>query len=750
MSAFVSQQHRWSRGLLQCAAKLIPRIFMSKAPLRVKIEAWFHLTAPILYLVMFALTALAVPATFMTLPLSQLRGAPAWTLGTAVLLGGSVAAAVFVMTAQRATGQKLWPTLVRLPVLMALGVGMSAVNTRAVLGALLGVRSPFVRTPKFGGRSNSELDPDARPGFHGPPVGSVELIVSGGLFACLLLGLSKDFALIGTPFLLLFAVGFLWVGGARFVESGRRSKVSIAVPYRALRWSTATAVVALTIGIVLGTDFGWSRSWETALANRVAGFELTRSDWNVRGSSIARTEYRLGGLTLDIDLDPESESESESSEEGEIFIDLTGALAPIGASLPNSGELIFEIAYPRNFSGELQAFVTDTEGKSQYGSMAFVERHDALRHVQVGIAPGPLTPAMGYTDSDFDAQRSIRRVGLKVSAQSDRVRGRRYQPFRGNLTVTDVRVVSRGSSTVPEIRTVPADSILRLQPTPREDFLASSGLDRPWPLGYAFSGPLSAAQRTTLDQTYAALRRNGLGFTRVYIGDYRTGLVFDAQGGVLGVEPQFIDYLDDLAEIANSHGVTVMFSLMDNTILDGKGVEFPRFIVDRQESDRFVARVLAPFVEKLAERQVVWDLFNEPENVTGTEFSEVQRFVDRALHILRKSDTDATFTVVSRSAGDLIYWRGRGLDVLSHNVFDQRGLASAMNLSETTELDAPVWIAEMDPKLASVKSLEALRRAGYRGVGLWGWETGDMYDWNEEELKQVVSPLVSIETTRGD
>ena len=90
-----------------------------------------------------------------------------------------------------------------------------------------------------------------------------------------------------------------------------------------------------------------------------------------------------------------------------------------------------------------------------------------------------------------------------------------------------------------------------------------------------------------------------------------------------------------------------MFSLMDNTVLDGKGVEFPQFVVDRKESDRFIARVLAPLVEKLAERQVIWDLFNEPENVTGAELRVVQDFVDRALTVLRGSDADAKFTVVA-------------------------------------------------------------------------------------------------------
>ncbi|MGK0188061.1 MAG: hypothetical protein ACI9R3_003853 [Verrucomicrobiales bacterium] len=145
-----------------------------------------------------------------------------------------------------------------------------------------------------------------------------------------------------------------------------------------------------------------------------------------------------------------------------------------------------------------------------------------------------------------------------------------------------------------------------------------------------------------------------------------------------------------------------MFSLMDNTLLDGKGVEFPQFVFDRKESDRFIARVLAPVVEKLAERQVIWDLFNEPENVTGAELHVVQDFVDRALAVLPKSDADAKFTVVSRSARELVYWRGRGLDVLSHNIFDQPGLASAVNHTATAELDAPVWIAEMAPELATV------------------------------------------------
>ena len=45
------------------------------------------------------------------------------------------------------------------PVLMALGIGVCAVTARAVMEAILGFRSPFVRTPKFGGRADCDLDP---------------------------------------------------------------------------------------------------------------------------------------------------------------------------------------------------------------------------------------------------------------------------------------------------------------------------------------------------------------------------------------------------------------------------------------------------------------------------------------------------------------------------------------------------------------------------------------------------------------
>ncbi|HVT97669.1 MAG TPA: cellulose synthase family protein, partial [Acidobacteriaceae bacterium] len=47
MTAFKTQQQRWAKGLIQTSKKILPRLFRSDVPLRVKIEAWYHLTANI-------------------------------------------------------------------------------------------------------------------------------------------------------------------------------------------------------------------------------------------------------------------------------------------------------------------------------------------------------------------------------------------------------------------------------------------------------------------------------------------------------------------------------------------------------------------------------------------------------------------------------------------------------------------------------------------------------------------------------
>jgi cellulose synthase/poly-beta-1,6-N-acetylglucosamine synthase-like glycosyltransferase len=211
MTAFISQQHRWTKGMTQNAFKLLPRILRSDAPRGTKIEAFLHLTSPMPYVAIFMLTLLIVPASFTKLPLYFVSWRIIFGLGLACLVLGTVAAGTFFIVAAGARGGSRWRTLLAIPALMAVGIGVSAVNTKAVLEAVLGRKSAFIRTPKFAGEATSGVDPATRR-RRLLPAGTVETAMGLLMIAGLVLALLRPFTLVGVPFLALFATGYLVVG----------------------------------------------------------------------------------------------------------------------------------------------------------------------------------------------------------------------------------------------------------------------------------------------------------------------------------------------------------------------------------------------------------------------------------------------------------------------------------------------------------------------------------------------------------
>lgn len=762
VSAFMGQQHRWTKGLLQTAKKVLPRILSSSAPWRVKLEAWYHLTCPLMYLVMFVLTAIALPALFVETSLAH-RQSLSFSLALGTLWLGTCGAAGFYLISQRAQGFSSIRTLFKLPLVMALGIGICVVNARAVLEALFGVNSPFVRTPKFGGRVECMPKPSGSTRRWAIPTGLIELILGGVLVGCLVLSFLRPYTLIGAPFLFLFALGYAGIGWLGLRERfdrnrGLRAAISNESPLestdtRGPSWMLSPARFAIGLfSLLLVTSVAASmvvmsipsQNWNRSGRGETSfGVDLTTGDWKIIGSenanntsAIKRVSSERGSLVLAVQLD-------EQHDEGEIVLDLDGAMYDLGQTLGTS-RITFELEYPARFTGELQVFGKDVENRSQYGSLKMIESHDVRRGAVVTLSPSRRMPAMGYQDVGFDPRQGIRRIGLKISAQSDRVRGADYRPFRGSITVTKIRVTGIGfqSDNEPEMRELDPKRLKPLEILTAPEFVTASGFDRPWPLGYGFSGPLAEKHEAELERTYRAIADAGCSFTRVYVGDYRTGVLLDGEGNVRGVEPAFLEYLDRLAAIANRHGVIVMFSLTDNTMADGKGIENVAFMVNGKPSELFIQNGLSPIVAKLKGRQVIWDIFNEPENVTEIPLRVIQDYVDRVIFACRKADPNARFTVVSRSRPEIVYWQGRGLDLYSHNVFTNRSLEES--LTAEPKLDAPLMIAEMAPELANAKNLNALRRKGYSAMGIWGWDTNDKYAWTAEDLRRVAAPLIGM------
>jgi hypothetical protein len=216
MNAFKTQQHRWTKGSIQTCRKLLPTIWKSRIPLKAKVEATFHLTNNFAYLLMILMSALMLPALTVRL------GDPGLLQGLAfdasLFLAATSSVLAFYTASQRETYGDWTSSLRYFPMLVALGIGMSVNNARAVLEALFRYDTPFVRTPKYdarveGGRSLLLRYAGMRQGL---PL--VELLFGLYFTASTALALSHRLWVTGF-FLGLFAAGYLWVGIASLVPA---------------------------------------------------------------------------------------------------------------------------------------------------------------------------------------------------------------------------------------------------------------------------------------------------------------------------------------------------------------------------------------------------------------------------------------------------------------------------------------------------------------------------------------------------
>jgi cellulose synthase/poly-beta-1,6-N-acetylglucosamine synthase-like glycosyltransferase len=221
MGAFKSQQHRWAQGSAQTAVKLLPRILRSSLPTRVKVESVFHLTANVGYVLMVALTLLIGPAVWFRRGI----GARELALVDLPLIATSlVSIAVFYLVSQReAYGS--WRDAVRyLPVLMALGIGISINNARAVVAGLVGRETEFHRTPKYALEAEGTATLATRKYRARGGLDSWIELALGLYFAGLVVAALADGLWGAVPFLALFAGGFLYTAGSALGQDRPRGR----------------------------------------------------------------------------------------------------------------------------------------------------------------------------------------------------------------------------------------------------------------------------------------------------------------------------------------------------------------------------------------------------------------------------------------------------------------------------------------------------------------------------------------------
>jgi cellulose synthase/poly-beta-1,6-N-acetylglucosamine synthase-like glycosyltransferase len=224
MTAFKTQQARWAKGLIQTGKKILPRVLKSDQPFRVKLEAWYHLTANLSYPLMVVLSVLLLPAMV-------IRFYQGWFqmlyIDIPLFLASTFSISSFYLVSQRELFPKTWPrALLYLPFLMALGIGLTVTNTIAVFEALIGKQTAFARTPKY--RVESKKDKlhatkyRKRLGW----VPWIELLI-GSYFAMTIFYALQNENYLTVPFLLLFVVGY-WYTGLMSLLQGRFAGLSLS------------------------------------------------------------------------------------------------------------------------------------------------------------------------------------------------------------------------------------------------------------------------------------------------------------------------------------------------------------------------------------------------------------------------------------------------------------------------------------------------------------------------------------------
>lgn len=146
INAYKNQQHRWAKGSVQTALKLMRRIWKSNFPLSIRLEAIIHLSNNFAYLLMI------IPSLFI-IPILKFQLAMNWKWPVLVYLvvffSATLSIVAYYVTAIEDSLGKKWPHILYVPVLMSLGIGLSINNGKAAIEALFGYKSDFKRTPKF-------------------------------------------------------------------------------------------------------------------------------------------------------------------------------------------------------------------------------------------------------------------------------------------------------------------------------------------------------------------------------------------------------------------------------------------------------------------------------------------------------------------------------------------------------------------------------------------------------------------------
>ncbi|MDI6765210.1 MAG: glycosyltransferase family 2 protein [Bacteroidota bacterium] len=145
INALKSQQFRWTKGAIETARKILPRVWKSDLPFEKKLHATFHLSNNIVFPFILLAGILNVPLIF----IKHQGGYETYFAIMAIFVFAFIGSFLFYLYSQKDVYHDWRKRMLLFPLFMAGSMGFAVNNTKAVIEGLIKKKSEFVRTPKY-------------------------------------------------------------------------------------------------------------------------------------------------------------------------------------------------------------------------------------------------------------------------------------------------------------------------------------------------------------------------------------------------------------------------------------------------------------------------------------------------------------------------------------------------------------------------------------------------------------------------
>ncbi|MBI4547261.1 MAG: glycosyltransferase [Ignavibacteriae bacterium] len=223
INALKSQQFRWTKGAIETARKILPKVWKSDLPLEKKINATFHLSGNIVFPFILIAGILNVPLIF----IKHQGGYESYFTIMAGFVFAFIGSFLFYLYSQKDVYPDWQKRMLLFPLFLAGSMGLAVNNTRAVVEGLIKKKSEFVRTPKYSVISRKDNWLDKK---YAMIKVNYTVIIEVVLAIYCLFGVAASLyyvELAAVPFQLLFSMGFGLVGWLSVKHAWLARKVAL-------------------------------------------------------------------------------------------------------------------------------------------------------------------------------------------------------------------------------------------------------------------------------------------------------------------------------------------------------------------------------------------------------------------------------------------------------------------------------------------------------------------------------------------